>query len=135
MPLKIAMIGAGSIGFTRRLMADLLTVPEFAETTFAFTDINAHNLDMVRQLAERDIAGNNLPAKIVATTDRRAAIAECDYVICMIRQGGLEGFQTDIDIPLKYGIDQCVGDTICAGGIMYAQRGIAALLGFCKDIR
>ena len=47
MALKIAMIGAGSIGFTRRLMADLLTVPEFAETTFAFTDINAHNLDMV----------------------------------------------------------------------------------------
>ena len=64
MALKIAMIGAGSIGFTRRLMGDLLTVPEFAETTFAFTDINAHNLDMVKQLAERDIAGNNLPAKI-----------------------------------------------------------------------
>src|SRR5215468_10621786 len=135
MSLKIAMIGAGSIGFTRRLMADLLTVPEFAATTFAFTDINAHNLDMVKQLAERDIAGNDLPAKIVATTDRRAAIADCDYVICMIRQGGLEGFQTDIDIPLKYGIDQCVGDTICAGGILYAQRGIAALLDFCKDIR
>jgi alpha-galactosidase len=69
MPLKIAMIGAGSIGFTRRLMADLLTVPEFNDTTFAFTDINERNLDMVTQLAERDIAGNNLPAKIVATTD------------------------------------------------------------------
>ena len=95
MPLKIAMIGAGSIGFTRRLMADLLTVPEFADTTFAFTDINARNLDMVRQLAERDIVGNNLPAKIVATTDRRAAIADSDYVICMIRQGGLEAFQTE----------------------------------------
>ena len=53
----------------------------------------------------------------------------------MIRQGGLEAFQTDIDIPLKYGIDQCVGDTICAGGIMYAQRGIPALLDFCTDIR
>lgn len=135
MPLKIAMIGAGSIGFTRRLMGDLLTVPEFAETTFAFTDLNQNNLDMIRQLAERDIAGNNLPAKIEAATDRRAAIADADYVMCMIRQGGLEGFQTDIDIPLKYGIDQCVGDTICAGGIMYAQRGIAALLDFCKDIR
>ena len=78
MPLKIAMIGAGSIGFTRRLMADLLTVPEFAETTFAFTDLNAHNLDMVKQLAERDIKGNNLPARIEATTDRRAAIADAD---------------------------------------------------------
>lgn len=135
MPLKIAMIGAGSIGFTRRLMGDLLTVPEFAETTFAFTDLSRQNLDMVTQLAERDIKGNNLPAKVMATTDRRAAIADADYVMCMIRQGGLEAFQSDIDIPLKYGIDQCVGDTICAGGIMYAQRGIAALLGFCKDIR
>ncbi len=135
MALKIAMIGAGSIGFTRRLMGDLLTVPEFADTTFALTDINEHNLDMVTQLCRRDIAGNNLPAKVEATTDRRAAIADADYVICMIRQGGLEAFQTDIDIPLKYGIDQCVGDTLCAGGIMYAQRTIAAMLDFCKDIR
>jgi alpha-galactosidase len=135
MPLKIAMIGAGSIGFTRRLMADLLTVPEFAETHFAFTDLSQHNLDMVQQLAERDIAGNHLPATITATTDRRAAIADADYVLCMVRQGGLEAFQSDIDIPLQYGIDQCVGDTICAGGILYGQRGIAAILDFCKDIR
>jgi alpha-galactosidase len=129
------MIGAGSIGFTRRLMADLLTVPEFADTTFAFTDLSQKNLDMVTQLARRDIAGNDLPATVEATTDRRAAIADADYVICMIRQGGLEAFATDIDIPLQYGVDQCVGDTICAGGIMYGQRGVAAILDFCKDIR
>jgi alpha-galactosidase len=135
MPRKIAMIGAGSIGFTRRLLADILTIPEMADTHFAFTDISQHNLDMVTQLAERDVRGNDLPATITATTDRRAAIADADYVLCMIRCGGLEGFATDIDIPLKYGIDQCVGDTICAGGIMYGQRGIAAILDFCRDIR
>jgi alpha-galactosidase len=129
------MIGAGSIGFTRRLMRDILAVGELADTTFAFTDISQRNLDMVTQLCRRDIEHNKLPAKIVATTDRRAAIAESDYVICMIRQGGLEAFQADIDIPLKYGVDQCVGDTICAGGIMYAQRTIPALLEFCRDIR
>ena len=134
-PLKIAMIGAGSIGFTRRLMGDLLTVPEFANTTFAFTDISEQNLDMVTRLARRDIEANGLPAKVEATTDRRSAIADADYVLCMIRQGGLEAFATDIDIPLQYGIDQCVGDTICAGGIMYGQRGIAAILDFCRDIR
>ena len=135
MALKIAMIGAGSIGFTRRLMGDILSVPELADTTFAFTDISEPNLDMVTQLCRRDIAANGLPAKVTSTTDRRAAIADADYVICMIRQGGLEAFATDIDIPLKYGVDQCVGDTLCAGGIMYAQRTIPALLDFCKDIR
>jgi alpha-galactosidase len=135
MALRIAMIGAGSIGFTRRLMQDILAVPELGDTVFALTDLSQHNLDMVSELCRRDIKANNLPAKVEATTDRREAIRGADYVICMIRQGGLEAFATDVDIPLKYGVDQCVGDTICAGGIMYAQRTINALLGFCRDIR
>ena len=134
MAIKIAMIGAGSIGFTRRLMRDMLAVPELQDTHFAFTDLSKPNLDMVAQLCQRDIDFNKLPAKITATTDRRKAIADADYIICMIRQGGLEAFQTDIDIPLKYGIDQCVGDTLCAGGIMYGQRTMVAMLEFCKDI-
>ncbi len=135
MAIKIAMIGAGSIGFTRRLMGDILAVPELADTTFAFMDISQSNLEMVTQLCQRDIAANNLPAQIMATTDRREAITDADYVICLIRQGGLEAFAMDIDIPLKYGVDQCVGDTLCAGGIMYAQRTIPALLDICQDIR
>lgn len=135
MPLKIAMIGAGSVGFTRRLMRDLLTVPEFADTQFALMDISARNLSMVAQLCQRDIEANGLPAKITATLDRREAIADADYVISTIRQGGLRAFALDIDIPLKYGVDQCVGDTICAGGIMYGQRSIPALLDICRDIR
>jgi alpha-galactosidase len=135
MAIKVAMIGAGSIGFTRRLMGDMLAVPELADTTFAFTDISERNLDLVTQLCRRDIAANKLPATVQATTGRRAAIADSDYVICMIRQGGLEAFQLDIDIPLKYGVDQCVGDTLCAGGLLYAQRTIPALLDFCRDIR
>src|SRR5256884_1183846 len=129
------MMGAGSIGFTRTLMHDIVTVPELADTSCAFPDISSRNLDMVTQLCQRGLEANKLPAKIVATEDRRKAIAESDYVISTIRQGGLKAFQTDIDIPLKYGVDQCVGDTICAGGIMYAQRTIPALLEFCKDIR
>ncbi len=135
MGLKIAMIGAGSVGFTRRLMHDILTVPEVQDTHFALMDISQNNLEMVAQLCERDISVNQLPATISTTTNRREAITDADYVICMIRQGGLEAFALDIDIPLKYGVDQCVGDTICAGGIMYAQRTIPALLDICKDIR
>jgi alpha-galactosidase len=137
MPLKIAVIGAGAVGWTRTMLRDILTVPEFASQPllYSLTDINAHNLDMAVQLCELDIRSNKLPTKVISTTDRREALKDADYIICAIRQGGLEAFATDVDIPLKYGIDQCVGDTICAGGMMYAQRTIPALLEFCRDIR
>ena len=135
MPVKIAMIGAGSIGFTRRLMRDIVAVPELSDTVFYFMDISERNLDMVSQLCRRDLEASGVPARLVSTMNRREAIADADYIVSTIRQGGLEAFQLDIDIPLKYGVDQCVGDTLCAGGIMYAQRTIIELLDFCKDIR
>ena len=47
----------------------------------------------------------------------------------------MEAFKTDIEIPLKYGVDQCVGDTLCAGGIMYGQRNIPQILAFQKDMK
>jgi alpha-galactosidase len=135
MSIKVAFIGAGSIGFTRTLCRDILGVPELRDTRFAFHDINKRNLDMVTQLMEKDIRENNLPATITQAMDRRRAMADADYVINCTRIGGLEAFQLDIDIPLKYGVDQCVGDTLCVGGIMYGQRNIPCVMDFCKDIR
>jgi len=134
-PFKITIIGAGSIGFTRKLVSDLLKVPEFVECEFALTDINADNLEMIRQIISQIVSVNNLPTKVSATTDRRKAITGARYIMSCVRVGGLEAFETDINIPLKYGVDQCVGDTICAGGIMYGQRNIPVILDFCKDIR
>lgn len=135
MSFKIAFIGAGSIGFTRGLLRDLLTVPEFHDIEIAFTDINPDNLRMVTQLCQRDIEENGLDIRIHATLDRREAFKDAKYVINCVRIGMLEAFETDVEIPLKYGVDQCVGDTLCIGGIMYGQRGINAILGFCRDIR
>ncbi len=134
MPLKIAYIGAGSVGFCRRLSLDLLTVPEFADTHFALHDISKPNLEMVAKLLRKDIQANKLPAKVTTHAQRRPALEGADYVINCTRIGGLEAFATDIDIPLKYGIDQCVGDTLCAGGIMYGQRNIPQVLAFQKDM-
>ncbi|MCC7145291.1 MAG: alpha-glucosidase/alpha-galactosidase [Phycisphaeraceae bacterium] len=135
MAIKVAFIGAGSVTFTRTLFRDLLTVPELQDTHFALHDISQRNLDMVAQLCQKDIRQNKLPAKVTTSLDRRRALEGADYIVNCTRIGGLEAFKTDIDIPLKYGVDQCVGDTICAGGIMYGQRNIPQILNFCKDIR
>lgn len=90
---------------------------------------------MVTQLCKKDIRNNKLPAKITSTLDRRRALADADYVFSCVRVGGLGAFEMDIDIPLKYGVDQSVGDTLCVGGIMYGQRNIPCVLDFCKDMR
>ena len=135
MPVKVAFIGAGSLGFTRRLAIDILAVPELQDAVFSLTDISARNLDMIARLLRRDIAFNKMPAAVLATTDRRKAIEGADYVINCTRIGGLQAFKMDIEIPLKYGVDQCVGDTLCVGGIMYGQRNIPRILEFCRDIR
>ena len=132
---KICIIGAGSVGFTKKLCSDILRVPEFENIEIALTDINSHNLDMIAQIIRRIVEVNGLKTVVTATTDRRAALEGARYVMNCVRIGGLEAFADDIRIPLKYGVDQCVGDTICAGGILYGQRGIPAMLDFCRDIR
>ena len=135
MAFKLTIIGAGSLTFARTLFTDIMSVKELRNIEVAFTDINPDNLDRVTRLCQRDLEANGIPTKIFATTDRREALKGARYIVNCVRIGGLEAFETDIDIPLKYGVDQCVGDTLCVGGIMYGQRGIAAVLDFCRDIR
>ena len=132
---KIAIIGAGSIGFTKTLFTDILCVPELRDIEIALTDISQHNLKMIETILQRIVKANDLPTKVTATTDRRKAIEGARYIMSCVRVGGLEAYADDIRIPLKYGVDQCVGDTICAGGILYGQRNIPVILDFCKDIR
>ena len=137
--IKVAIIGAGSLTFTRRLMMDILAVPELRDTEFRFMDINATYLDMVTNVCRKMINDNahddNLTATIIPTLNRREAITDADYVFSLVRVGGLEAFKHDIDIPLKYGVDQCVGDTLGPGGIFYALRTIPVLLDIAKDMR
>jgi len=134
--MKIAFIGAGSVGFTRKLCADILTVPEFQETEICLEDISASNLDLIYHVLEEDIKANKLDrVKLTKTTDQKKAVEGAKYVISVARVGGLEAFALDVEIPMKYGVNQCVGDTICAGGIMYGQRTIPVIMDICKDIK
>jgi len=135
MALKIAFIGAGSVGFTRKLVRDILKVPELQDTHFALHDIDQGNLDRIYQLLEKDVSANNLPTKLTQDLDRRQALEGADYVINCTRIGGLEAFRSDIEVPLQYGVDQCVGDTLAPGGIMYGQRNIPQILAFQRDMK
>nr|WP_239533998.1 alpha-galactosidase [Thalassobacillus pellis] len=129
------MIGAGSLEFTRRLMMDILSVEEFQDTEFRLMDKNPDNLSFIAGLCRNMITENSLPATVFETMDQREALTGADYVICTIRVGGLSAYEKDITIPLKYNVDQCVGDTIGPGGVFYALRTIPALLDIAEDMR
>lgn len=135
MSFKLAVIGAGSLVFARTLFTDVMSVPEFRDIEIAFTDIDRDNLRKVTDLCQRDLEANGIKTRIQSTTDRREAFANARYIVNCVRVGGLPAYEMDIDIPLKYGVDQCVGDTLCMGGIMYGQRVIRQMLDFCRDIR
>jgi alpha-galactosidase len=132
---KVAIIGAGSIGFTREIVKDLLCVPEFKHIELSLMDINEKNLDMAEQLLVKDFQANGITISIHKTTDRLEALRGAKYIMNFTRIGMLEAFAHDVDIPMAYGVDQCVGDTLGPGGIMYGQRGIPAVLDFCRDIK
>ncbi len=132
---KIAMIGAGSLVFCKTLMSDFLATPALAGAEFSLMARTHTRLDKMHQFVSRMIRDNGLAATVNATTDRREALKGADYVVVMIQAGGVDEFRQDYEIPLKYGIDQCIGDTMGPGGIFRALRHIPALLEIARDMR
>ena len=132
--LKIAIIGAGSTVFARQLMTDILAIPALQGGTFALVDIDRARLDLAQQIGARLIALSGKPWRIEASTERSEVLRDCDYVINAIEVAGLANVRHDFDIPLKYGVNQCIGDTIGPGGIFKALRTGPAWLEIVRDI-
>lgn len=133
--MKVAMIGAGSIVFAKTLLNDMLATPALQDAEYALMSRTEPKLRRMEAFAKRMVAENGLGARIWATLDRREAIEGADYVICMIQVGGVEAFRIDYEVPLKYGVDQCIGDTLGPGGIMRAARTIPVLVDMARDMQ
>jgi alpha-galactosidase len=131
---KITIVGAGSVVFTRNLTSDILLTPELQDSTICLMDIDPQRLETARALVQKLVDVRGIAARVEATLDRRAALDGADFVITTIQVGGLEAYEHDIAIPLKYGVSQCVGDTLNPGGIFRGLRTIPVLLDICKDM-
>ena len=131
---KIAMIGAGSIGFARTLIVDILSFPTMRGTHFALMDIDEERLDLTRRVAERTLIEGGYRATVECTLDRSEALKGADYVLVVIQVGGVKAVELDIEIPLKYGVDQSVGDTLGPGGVFRALRTAPIMVDICRDM-
>ena len=131
---KVAIIGAGSIVFCQTLMLDILATPGLEDTEFALMAPTTTRSSQVEAFAHRVIKDNGVAAKAWITTDRREALRDADYVIATFQVGGVRGFEHDYKIPLKHGVDQCIGDTLGPGGIFRALRSIPVALDLAHDM-
>ncbi len=131
---KITFIGAGSLGFTKRLVIDILSHSALRHSTFSFVDIDRVRLDFARKSIERVITEGKFPVKVEATMDRRKALKGANYVVTTILAGDVNVFRHEIEIPQKYGVDICIGDTLGPAGVFRALRTIPVMLDICRDI-
>ena len=131
---KVTLIGAGSAVFARQLMTDILAVDGMDEGEFALVDVDAARLELALQVGERlvELAGKRWSVK--ASTDRADVLQGSDYVINSIEVAGLRHVRADYEIPKRYGVDQCIGDTIGPGGIFKALRTGPVWLEIVGDV-
>src|SRR5207253_3134729 len=130
---KVTFIGAGSAVFARQLMTDILAVDGLDEGEFALVDIDARRLKLAGGIAERLVELSGKAWRVRASTERRDLLAGSDYVINSIEVAGLQNVRFDYEIPMRYGVDQCIGDTIGPGGIFKALRTGPAWLDILHD--
>lgn len=132
---KVTLIGAGSAVFARQLITDILAVDGLDDGVFALVDIDAGRLELARLIAERLVELSGKRWKVEASTERLDVLAGSDYVINSIEVAGLANVRFDYDIPKRYGVDQCIGDTIGPGGIFKALRTGPAWLDIVSDVQ
>ena len=132
--IKIAMIGAGSVGFTRNLTGDILAYPEFKNATFSYMDIDAQRLEVAAALGRKVAAALTATPRIETTTDLRAALDGADFVINTMQIGGFDATLMDFEIPRKYGLNFTIADTTGPGGLFRALRTFGPIRALCETM-
>ncbi len=119
---KVTFLGAGSTVFARQLITDILHIEGLDEGIIALVDIDQRRLEMAHQIAERLVEQSGKHWRVESSIERRDVLAGSDFLVNTIEVAGLANVRHDFDIPMKYGVNQCIGDTIGPGGIFKALR-------------
>jgi alpha-galactosidase len=132
---RVAVIGAGSVEFTRNVVADLCSYPDLhGEVTLALHDIDEDRLEYAGRAVSSIVRRSNAGFGIETFLDRRAALHGIDVAINEIQVGGYEATRKDFEIPKAFGLRQTIGDTIGIGGIMRGVRTLPVMIGIGNDL-
>jgi alpha-galactosidase len=134
--IKVTFVGAGSIEFTRNVVTDLCSYPEFrGNLHLSLYDISTERLEFATRLTRQIVAQTGAEATVTATRDRREALDGAGYVINEVQVGGYKATRADFDIPARYGVRQTIADTLGIGGIFRGLRTIPVSNALAADMQ
>lgn len=132
--MKVTFIGAGSAVFAAEVIKDLLLIDGFDGGIIGLVDIDSARLATAKNITKALIARTGGKWTVQASVERTEILPGTDYVINTIEVAGPENVERDYEIPLKYGVDQCIGDTIGPGGLFKALRTLPSWIEILRDI-
>jgi len=132
--VKIVVVGGGSAHWIPTIATDLALTPGLEGSHLTLYDIDSKALGLTLPLAQRIVEEAGTSWRVTATTDRSTALNKAHYVLLAIRVGGVEAMKADLEIPLRYGIRQSVGDTVGPGGVSRALRHIPVAVDLAKEM-
>jgi alpha-galactosidase len=132
---RVAIVGAGSVEFTRSVVADLCAYPELqGSVDLVLHDIDAERLGYAERAVRRLIDTADAGFSVSTHEDRGAAFDGAEFLINEIQVGGYQATLTDFEIPRKHGLRQTIADTIGIGGIMRGLRTIPVMIEMADDM-
>ena len=133
--VKIVMVGAGSVVFSKNLTGDILACPALRDATLCYMDVDPERLAVGTAICRKVAAALKADPKIESTLDLRQALAGADFVINMSQIGGFDSTLIDFEICRKYGLRFTIADTTGPGGIFRALRTFPMLQRLCHDMQ
>lgn len=130
---RICFVGGGSYQWTPKLLTDIALTKDLSGT-IVLHDIAQAPMEEMQQLGRKIFEATGSDFTIETSGDLTKALRDAEFVIVTITTGGLEAMRKDLDIPLRYGIYQSVGDTVGPGGLSRALRNIPVMLGIAQTM-
>ena len=135
MSQRIAMIGAGSVGFSLAIARELVDSELLRDSTFMLMDIDADRLEETRARLVAFVEKEGTPLAIEATTDRGQALEGASFVVTSYAPDRYGFWRKDIEIAARYGVDLLHGENGGPAGVVHALRNITIMKGIAESVQ
>ncbi len=131
--MKVAVIGGGSTYTPELINGFCARTQTFPLTELWLMDIDPERLRIVGGFAQRMVAAQGAPFKVVLTHNQREAVRGAAYVCTQLRVGQMAARRADEYLGQRHAL---IGqETTGVGGMAKALRTIPVILDIARDMR